>query len=50
MRSMVTEGPVMITSSRRDRGGRQESRFDRVKDEEVQCEGDCTAGDQVVWE
>ena len=50
VRPMVdTEGPVEIASSRGD-GGRQESGFDHVRDEEVQCEGECTAGDQVVWE
>ena len=36
VRSMVdTEGPVELESSRGDRGGRQKSRFDRARDEEV---------------
>ena len=51
LHSMVdTEGPVEIASSRGDRGGRQEVDLIMERDEEVQCEGDCTAGDKVVWE
>ncbi len=45
---------VGIAGSRGDGGGgggeRQESRFDRARDEEVQYEGNCTERDQVVWE
>ena len=51
VRSMVdTEGLVEIASSREDKGRRQECRFDHARNDMVQCEGDCTAGDQVVWD
>ena len=44
-----TEGPVEIASSRRDGGeGGDRKVVDCARDEEVQCEGDCTAEDQMV--